>query len=82
MKGAAVFNYQLTRRLGGGGFGDVWEAEHALTGKKVAVKVKAATISPGSRPGMFRRWGARIAFLVTEAAGCTIYFPTLSWRFF
>lgn len=46
MKGAAVFNYQLTRRLGGGGFGDVWEAEHALTGKKVAVKVLHAETEP------------------------------------
>jgi eukaryotic-like serine/threonine-protein kinase len=31
--------YQLTRMLGKGGMGEVWEGEHQLTGRRVAVKV-------------------------------------------
>ena len=31
--------YELTRMLGQGGMGEVWEGEHQLTGRRVAVKV-------------------------------------------
>jgi serine/threonine protein kinase len=31
--------YKLTRMLGKGGMGEVWEGEHQLTGRRVAVKV-------------------------------------------
>jgi serine/threonine protein kinase len=31
--------YELTRMLGKGGMGEVWEGEHQLTGRRVAVKV-------------------------------------------
>jgi serine/threonine protein kinase len=31
--------YQLTRLLGKGGMGEVWEGEHLVTGRRVAVKV-------------------------------------------
>ena len=31
--------YELTRLLGRGGMGEVWEGEHAITGRRVAVKV-------------------------------------------
>ncbi|MFT3921228.1 MAG: serine/threonine-protein kinase [Myxococcales bacterium] len=31
--------YELTRLLGKGGMGEVWEGEHQLTGRRVAVKV-------------------------------------------
>lgn len=31
--------YELTRVLGKGGMGEVWEGEHTLTGRKVAVKI-------------------------------------------
>jgi tRNA A-37 threonylcarbamoyl transferase component Bud32 len=31
--------YLLSRRIGKGGMGEVWEAEHALTGRRVAVKI-------------------------------------------
>ncbi len=33
--------YELTRMLGKGGMGEVWEGEHSLTGRRVAVKVLA-----------------------------------------
>ncbi len=33
--------YELTRMLGKGGMGEVWEGEHQLTGRRVAVKVLA-----------------------------------------
>jgi serine/threonine protein kinase len=33
--------YELTRVLGKGGMGEVWEGEHTLTGRKVAVKILA-----------------------------------------
>jgi serine/threonine protein kinase len=33
--------YELTRMLGKGGMGEVWEGEHALTGRRVAVKILA-----------------------------------------
>jgi len=33
--------YELTRMLGKGGMGEVWEGEHSLTGRRVAVKILA-----------------------------------------
>jgi serine/threonine-protein kinase len=33
--------YELTRMLGKGGMGEVWEGEHQLTGRRVAVKILA-----------------------------------------
>ena len=33
--------YELTRMLGQGGMGQVWEGEHQLTGRRVAVKILA-----------------------------------------
>jgi tRNA A-37 threonylcarbamoyl transferase component Bud32 len=36
--GQQLGNYQLVRRLGGGGMGVVYEARHAVIGKRVAVK--------------------------------------------
>lgn len=43
LKGKQVGNYTLTSKLGEGGFGEVWRAEHGLTGDEVAVKVLFAS---------------------------------------
>ena len=48
--------YQLTRRLGSGGFGDVYEAVHATTGKRFAVKTLHAHLV--GHAGILRRFTA------------------------
>ena len=39
LEGACVGNYRLTKRIGGGGFGDVYRAEHIELGNPFAIKV-------------------------------------------
>src|SRR6266568_6361620 len=36
--GADIFGYRISRVLGAGGFGIAYEAEHAITGERVAIK--------------------------------------------
>ncbi len=40
-----VFNYRITKKIGEGGFGDVYLAEHESLGRRVAVKVLHAEFS-------------------------------------
>jgi serine/threonine-protein kinase len=37
--GAPVGDYEIVRRLGGGGMGEVYEGVHPIIGKRVAIKV-------------------------------------------
>ncbi len=39
VEGAALGAYRLIRRIGAGGMGEVWLAEHTLLGRKAAIKV-------------------------------------------
>ena len=43
--GQRVGNYRVTRRLGGGGMGEVFEAEHPGIKRRVAIKVLASRLS-------------------------------------
>jgi serine/threonine-protein kinase len=45
MTGDVVGNYRLGRKLGSGGMGDVWAAEHILLGQKVAIKFLLPDVS-------------------------------------
>lgn len=50
-QGLQVGNYRLTGHLGAGMMGDVYEAEHVLIGRKVALKVLKARADEGLKPG-------------------------------
>jgi len=52
--GAQVGAYRVLRRLGEGGMGEVWLAEHAMLGRRAAIKVLRAEQS--SRPVMVTRF--------------------------
>ena len=43
---ATIGGYQLLRRLGQGGMGAVWEAEHLETGRRVALKLLSPKLAP------------------------------------
>lgn len=48
--GTQIYKYQLTARIGGGGFGDVWLANDTTVNKQVALKIlEAATVTIDER---------------------------------
>ena len=58
--GTTIGNYRVTRQLGEGGMGVVYEAEHPVIGRKVAIKVLHAELArdPERRRALLQR-GAR-----------------------
>ena len=46
--GESLGEYRLIRKLGSGGFGEVWEAEKLTSKRRLAVKVLAQTKSPSA----------------------------------
>ncbi|MEZ4364637.1 MAG: serine/threonine-protein kinase [Kofleriaceae bacterium] len=44
-EGTLVGAYQIVRRIGAGGMGEVWEARHSLLGRRAAIKVLHASFS-------------------------------------
>ena len=73
--GSLLFDgaYRLTRRLGSGAFGDVYEATYAATGARVAVKVAA---TPAHASQMRRE---ATAYAHCQATGGAGLLPRLHW---
>jgi serine/threonine-protein kinase len=68
-----VGQYRLVRRLGAGGMGEVYLAEHVLLRRPCAVKVIRAELA--GDPGMRRRFEqeARAAAALTHPNTCTVF---------
>ena len=50
MIGETIKEFKLTRRLGKGGMGEVWEAEQQIVHTRVAIKLLLADISSDTLP--------------------------------
>ena len=61
--------YQLVRGIGAGGMGEVWEATHKVTGKRVAIKVLNAAYA--KQPSL------RARFLLEARAACRVRHPNV-----
>jgi serine/threonine-protein kinase len=60
--------YRLARRIGAGGMGEVWAAEHVVTGRKVAAKALFGSVAPGSSGHRRFLHEARSATAIDHAA--------------
>jgi hypothetical protein len=72
-EGSVVGDYRLTRSLGSGGMGEVWEAERIDNGRRVALKLLSSRLA-GTEKGVqrFLREG-RLAAGVTHPRSTFIY---------
>ena len=61
-------DYRLTRYLGGGGFADVYLAEHIYLGTKAAVKVLKGAFTK-EEIAQFRAEAGQLLIVVTYAGG-------------
>ena len=73
MEATRVSHYEITRRLGRGGMGEVWEAVDLDLGRRVALKFIAAELA--SEPESFRRFEreARLAAALSHPHIATLY---------
>jgi len=63
---ASIGGYRILRRLGGGGMGDVYEAEQASSGQRVAVKVIAPEYATSDTAVERFRQEGRLASLISH----------------
>jgi hypothetical protein len=63
---ASIGGYRILRRLGGGGMGDVYEAEEASSGQRVAVKVIASQFATSDTAVERFRQEGRLASLISH----------------
>jgi len=71
-----VGSYRLTRRLGVGGMGEVWEARHQLLARPAAIKlITSGDVDPNGRDTLIRRFQreARVTAALTSPNTVKLY---------